>query len=221
MICQRCGTTADETLGCSCDQAERTVVASGVYVSSGAVCDETAVYVSECACRAREVFVSGGRMLNCPECRRAVHWRILHVLRGSSTPEPPSSFVAPNLDVLLVTAKEHVARAVQLTLLAEQVEMTRVSSAAQAESATELRSFSVAVIDVRLPDGSGIDLAERLSDWGRVELVVFLAGSTLTLAERARAIGLGLVITRNSSREALLDAVLAAPASQRLRQRLR
>jgi two-component system, OmpR family, KDP operon response regulator KdpE len=64
----------------------------------------------------------------------------------------------------------------------------------------------LAILDVDLPDGSGIDLAEELIDSERVRRVVFFSASREPDA-KLRALKLGPYVDKNETVEALLALV--------------
>lgn len=66
-------------------------------------------------------------------------------------------------------------------------------------------AFEFAILDLELPDGSGIDLAEELLGRGVVHNVVFYTGAAdPRLLERAAR--LGLVVSKNQSVDEMLQA---------------
>ncbi len=72
--------------------------------------------------------------------------------------------------------------------------------------------FAGAVLDIDLTDGSGVDLAERLIDEGRVDWVIFFtANRTPSVLERART--LGVLIDKAAGVRPLLAAVESATAA--------
>lgn len=222
MGCPFCGRWSSISRGspsepCCWVQASPTASPSGVYVSTGALCMETAVYVTDCGCRAREVFRSGDTFGTCPECYAWVRWRLLHSLLGGAASTVQGGAEASAGVLLLVESVDAIARAVERVLSSERLEIVRARGCADACYLASRRPFSMAVINFRLPDGGGVELGERMLRLGRIESVVFLAGVGSTIDERVRAIGLGVVVTSESAPDVLLDAVTSAPASQRLR----
>jgi len=78
-------------------------------------------------------------------------------------------------------------------------------------------SFDHAVLDIDLPDGNGVDLAEQLCMENRVASVVFFTGTRdRELLERAAR--MGLVVDKAAGCKCLLSAVaqLAHPGTYRM-----
>jgi DNA-binding response OmpR family regulator len=112
--------------------------------------------------------------------------------------------------LLVVEDDVTVARALSRTLA------RRGFSVAIARSCTAARSlpqnFDLAVLDLDLPDGNGVDLARQLLDCEKVPSVLFFTGSRdPTLLARARS--LGPVVTKSSGTSEVL-ALLAPESSQ-------
>lgn len=70
--------------------------------------------------------------------------------------------------------------------------------------------LDVAVIDVDLPDGSGIDVAQTLLSTGRARRVVFFS-ATRDPEARLEALRLGPLVDKNAGVEALFEVVAAQP----------
>ncbi len=70
--------------------------------------------------------------------------------------------------------------------------------------------FQVAVLDLDLPDGSGVDLAAELLRLGAVRGVVFYTGS-LDGAVRDRALGFGPLVDKTSDLEHVIRAADRVP----------
>jgi DNA-binding response OmpR family regulator len=116
-----------------------------------------------------------------------------------------------NLRVLLVEDDPELARTVERSLAHYGHRTVIASSVGATEELTE--SFDCGILDIDLPDGSGVRLAERLLDGGQIGAVVFFSASTdnEVLAE-ARALG-SFVSKTAGVRElerALADAVSVA-----------
>ena len=80
--------------------------------------------------------------------------------------------------------------------------VTAVSTCAEADAVQE--SLDLAVLDIELPDGSGVDVARRLLDQGRVRSVVFYSGTG-----HANLAGLGRLVIKPDV-EGLRQAIDAA-----------
>jgi DNA-binding NarL/FixJ family response regulator len=78
-------------------------------------------------------------------------------------------------------------------------------------------SFDFAILDLELPDGSGIDLAAHLLAQSRVTSVVFYSGAADPLL-LARAVRLGVIVNKSQSLDDLLqiahETVAPAPVSE-------
>src|SRR3954466_12259138 len=94
-----------------------------------------------------------------------------------------------HLRVLLVEDDPELARTVERSLAHYGHRTVIASSVGATEELTE--SFDCGILDIDLPDGSGVRLAESLLDGGQVGAVVFFSASTdnEVLAE-ARALGI-------------------------------
>jgi CheY-like chemotaxis protein len=78
-----------------------------------------------------------------------------------------------------VRFREDFARALQRAMAAEPLDIVFVEAASLAEARTRLREggLDAALIDVRLPDGDGLDFVRELSDGagGRIPTLVLTA----------------------------------------------
>lgn len=80
-----------------------------------------------------------------------------------------------NLRVVLVEDDPELARTVERVLARYGHVTTVVGSVAAAEALSE--SFDCGILDIDLPDGNGVRLAERLLDRGQLGAVVFYSAS--------------------------------------------
>lgn len=71
------------------------------------------------------------------------------------------------------------------------------------------RAFDVAVLDLELPDGTGVDMAGELLGLGTTEGVVFFSGAA-DPSLLVRAAQLGEVVVKSGDLGTLLEAVSAA-----------
>jgi len=118
--------------------------------------------------------------------------------------------------LLVVEDDVTVARALSRTLARRGFSVAIVRSCAAARELSQ--PFDFAVLDLDLPDGNGVDLAESLLAAGRVPGVLFFTGTSNT-ALLARARRIGRVITKSSGSSEVLaflthDLELAAPESR-------
>ena len=76
-------------------------------------------------------------------------------------------------NVLVVDDDVAVCRIVHRMLSDEKYKVQTSQSVADAFDAIEQKSFDVYVIDFKLPDGSGLDVAERIrSKWGGSPIIL-------------------------------------------------
>jgi DNA-binding response OmpR family regulator len=116
-----------------------------------------------------------------------------------------------NLRVLLVEDDPELARTVERVLSRYGHVTVLVSSVAAAEAISD--TFDCGILDIDLPDGSGVELAESLLDRGQLGAVVFFSAST-NADVVAQACELGPFVAKAAgTRElerALADAVSCA-----------
>lgn len=113
--------------------------------------------------------------------------------------------------IILVQPVPAIRRDVARALVAHGHSVVPVASAREAEALSE--PFEVGVIDLELPDGSGMHLAARLSGFGRLQARVFTA-SDLGGGPARRAAPMGTVVPRDAPLEALLATVERALAAR-------
>lgn len=113
-------------------------------------------------------------------------------------------------DLLLVEDDLLLARALQRALMARGIQARHVARCA---TASALRGpFRVGVFDLDLPDGDGVELAERLVLAGIVHHVVFYTACAHP-TRLARASAIGAVFAKSKQLGSLMD--LLAPRSAR------
>jgi DNA-binding response OmpR family regulator len=119
-----------------------------------------------------------------------------------------------NLRVLLVEDDPELARTVERSLGHYGHRTVVASSVAATEALSE--SFDCGILDIDLPDGSGVRLAETLLDRGQIGAVVFFSASTdAEVLADAREIG-SFVAKTAGVRE--LERALAEAVSVAARQ---
>lgn len=118
--------------------------------------------------------------------------------------------------LLVVEDYPPLATVIAIGLRRDGHEVERVGSVTRAESTTG--AFELAVIDIELPDGSGVELAERLLAASRCRAVVFYTASR-DRTHRAHAALFGPVVEKSGNLDPLRDVVqseLAALAERAL-----
>jgi DNA-binding response OmpR family regulator len=81
-----------------------------------------------------------------------------------------------NLRVVLVEDDPELARTVE-RVLSRYGHITSIAASVAAAEALKA-SFDCGILDIDLPDGSGVELARRMLDSGQVGAVVFFSAST-------------------------------------------
>lgn len=119
-----------------------------------------------------------------------------------TSPEPTRALIVDDDPV--------VARSIARRLLREgySVSLAQTCRGARASGS----GFQVAILDLDLPDGSGVDLADELLRLGAVRGVVFYTGS-LDGALRDRALGFGAVVDKTCELEAVIRAADQFPSA--------
>jgi DNA-binding NtrC family response regulator len=101
-----------------------------------------------------------------------------------------------------------VCRVVNRMLALEEYEVRTSQSVEEAVSVIEKKSFDAYLLDHRLPDGSGLDVAERLRAKGSSAPIILISGYELEeVAARAQALRVFDIIQKPFSREALCNAL--------------
>lgn len=115
---------------------------------------------------------------------------------------------AGSLQVLIVEDDPMIRRAITRALQGAGHEVVAVEHCGGARGLG--RAFDVAVLDLELPDGTGVDMAGELLGLGATEGVVFFSGAA-DPSLLVRAARLGEVVAKSGDLQALLRAVSAAP----------
>jgi two-component system, NtrC family, response regulator HydG len=116
-----------------------------------------------------------------------------------------------NADVLVVDDDIAVCRIVHRMLSDGQYEVQSAHSVADALGTIEQKSFDVYVLDYKLPDGSGLDVAERIrSKWGSTPIVLISGYDPSAVALRAEKLGISEFLEKPFSREIICAAVTKA-----------
>jgi DNA-binding NtrC family response regulator len=114
-------------------------------------------------------------------------------------------------NVLVVDDDMAVCRIVQRMLSEEQYEVQTANSVTDALKAIEQKSFDVYVLDYKLPDGSGLDVAERIrSKWGASPIILISGYDPSSVALRAEKLDISEFLQKPFSRKILCEAVKKA-----------
>jgi DNA-binding NtrC family response regulator len=117
-------------------------------------------------------------------------------------------------NLLVVDDDIAVCRIVHRMLSDEHCNVQTSHSVAEALEAIEQRPFNIYVMDYKLPDGSGLDVAERIrSKWGAAPIILISGYDSSALALRSGKLGIADFLEKPFSREILCDAVKKAIAS--------
>jgi DNA-binding response OmpR family regulator len=121
-----------------------------------------------------------------------------------------------SLQVLIVEDDPLIRRAVTRALRGAGHEVVAVERCGRARGLG--RAFDVAVLDLELPDGTGVDVAGELLGLGTAEGVVFFSGAA-DPSLLVRAAQLGEVVAKSGDLGTLLQAISAARTSAALVRR--
>jgi len=96
---------------------------------------------------------------------------------------------ASHFSLLVVDDEPDLRALYELTLLREGYDLETAGTVDEAWSLLAARSFSAVITDMRLPDGSGLDLLRRLEEQGRREktIVITAFGSAESAVEALKA----------------------------------
>jgi two-component system response regulator HydG len=116
-----------------------------------------------------------------------------------------------NSNVLVVDDDIAVCRIVQRMLSDEQYKVQTSHSVAEALDAIEQKNFDVYVMDYKLPDGSGLDVAERIRSKPGVPPIILISGyDPSAVALRAQKLGISDFLEKPFSRQKICNAVRKA-----------
>jgi DNA-binding NtrC family response regulator len=116
-----------------------------------------------------------------------------------------------NTYVLVVDDDPGVCRIVQRMLSDELCKVQTSQSVADAIKNIEERAFDAYVIDFKLPDGSGLDVAERIrSKWGATPIILISGYDPAAVAVRAEKLCISNFLEKPFSREIICEAVKKA-----------
>src|SRR6202035_2395276 len=116
--------------------------------------------------------------------------------------------------VLVVDDDSAVCHMLRLMLPDGQYEVRTGQSVAEALEAIEQKPFSVYVLDYKLPDGSGLDIAERIrSERGSAPIILISGYNPGAVALRAEKLCISDFLEKPFSRETICNAVKKAADS--------
>jgi DNA-binding NtrC family response regulator len=117
-------------------------------------------------------------------------------------------------DVLVVDDDIMICRIVQRMLSGEQYKVQLSQSVTDAVKAIEEKPFDIYVLDYKLPDGSGLDVAERIrSKWGAVPIILISGYDPASVALKAETLLISNFLEKPFSREIIVDAIKNAIGS--------
>jgi two-component system, NtrC family, response regulator HydG len=113
--------------------------------------------------------------------------------------------------ILIVDDDIAICRIIQVMLAAEQYRVQTSNSVSDALEAIEKNAFDVYVMDYKLQDGSGLDVAERVrSKWGAAPIILISGYDRSFFASRAEKLGITHFIEKPFSRETICSVVKKA-----------
>jgi DNA-binding NtrC family response regulator len=118
------------------------------------------------------------------------------------------------IDVLVVDDDAGVCQIVQRMLSNEQCKVQTSQSVSDAIGAIEKKAFDAYVIDFKLPDGSGLDVAERIrSKWGATPIILISGYDPAAVALRAEKLSISDFLEKPFSQTIICEAVKKAIGS--------
>jgi two-component system response regulator HydG len=116
-----------------------------------------------------------------------------------------------SLNVLVVDDDMAVCRILQRMLTDEQYQVQISQSVADAKEAIEQKPFDAYVMDYKLPDGTGLDLAERIRSKGSEAPIILISGyDPSAVALRAEKLRISDIIEKPFARATICGAVKKA-----------
>jgi two-component system, NtrC family, response regulator HydG len=116
--------------------------------------------------------------------------------------------------VLVIDDDNDVCRIVRWMLSKEQYRVQTGESVADAFRAIEQKPFDAYVLDYKLPDGSGLDVAERIRSKGsEAPIILISCDNASSVASRAEKFSIFDFLQKPFSRETMCNAVKKAIGS--------
>src|ERR1700726_315489 len=120
-------------------------------------------------------------------------------------------------NVLVVDDDIAICRIVHRMLTDEQYQVQKSQSVGDALGIIERKPFDVYVMDYKLPDGSGLDVAERIRAKGSEAPIILFSGYDATsVAPRAEKLRIFDFLQKPFSREMICNAVKKAIGSPKV-----
>ena len=117
-------------------------------------------------------------------------------------------------NVLVVDDDIAICRIVHRMLSEEHYNVQTSQSVADALGTIEAEPFNVYVLDYKLPDGSGLDVAERIrSKWGPSSIILISGYDPSAVTLRSEKLGISDFLEKPFSRQTICDAVKKAIGS--------
>ena len=85
--------------------------------------------------------------------------------------------------ILLLEDDESLGRGIAMALESSELTVRRCTSLAQAEELLETGRFDLLILDINLPDGSGLDLLRKRRESGDITPIILLTAKDLELDE--------------------------------------
>jgi DNA-binding NtrC family response regulator len=118
------------------------------------------------------------------------------------------------INVLVVDDDIGVCRIIQRMLSDEQCKIQTSQTVAAALEAIEQKPFDVYVMDYKLPDGSGLDVAERIrSKYGPAPIIIISGYDPSAVALRAQKLCISEFLAKPFSQDIICKAVEKAVAT--------
>lgn len=138
-------------------------------------------------------------------------------MKFASTAQTDESVESPkssDTNVLVVDDDNAVCRIVQRMLSDQHYQVQTSQSVADAILAIEQKSFDAYVMDYKLPDGSGLDVAERIRSKGSEAPIILMSGyDASSVTSRAKKFSISDFLQKPFSRETICNAVKKAIGS--------
>jgi two-component system, LuxR family, response regulator FixJ len=115
---------------------------------------------------------------------------------------------SPGVNVLVVDDDIAVCRILHRMLSDEQYNVQTSQSVGDALAAIEQKPFDAYVMDYKLPDGTGLDVAEQIRTKGSEAPIILISGyDPSAVALRAEKLRISNIIEKPFSRATICDAV--------------